>query len=122
MVADLNFPLHVVVVSTVREADGLALSSRNMFLSEAERAAAPIIFQALHSGAQQYADGQRDPDLIRTVVRDHLARAPLAEIEYVSIVDRETMAEPVDLLIRPGLIAVAVRFGNTRLIDNWPLG
>lgn len=126
MVRDLDFPIHVVGGPTVREADGLALSSRNTYLDESERAAAPMIREALAEGAEALAG--TGPVRVRDVLesmRRRLESCPPAAIDYLEIVDAETL-EPVDPAeappTRPGSwrILAAVRFGRTRLIDNAP--
>jgi pantoate--beta-alanine ligase len=121
MIVDLNFPLEMVVVPTVREAEGLAMSSRNVYLSLVERRAVPVIYRALQTGYTLYESGQRNADLIRSEVSAVLNTEPLAEIEYVSVADAETLTEQHGILTRSALISLAVQFGSTRLIDNWPL-
>ena len=117
MAADLDFPIAVVPVPTVREPDGLALSSRNARLSTEDRAAAPVVYRAINQARQRVASGCRDAAEIRQAALDELAREPRARVEYLEIVDAATMA-PVDRIDGPVRIAAAVWFGNTRLIDN----
>jgi pantoate--beta-alanine ligase len=121
MAIDLAIPTEVIAIETVREPDGLALSSRNVHLSPEERAAAPVLHRALLAARDGWARGERDADILREAIRAELATAPLAEVEYVSIADGETLHE-VDQLDGPALASLAVRFGSTRLIDNELLG
>ena len=117
MVRDLNFPVRIASVPTVREPDGLALSSRNRHLSADERAQAPILRQALLQAASGAKAGEADARVLKRLVEKTIASTPTARIDYVEIVDAETLA-PVSRLERKTLIAVAVFFGKTRLIDN----
>jgi pantoate--beta-alanine ligase len=120
MVADLNMGIEVVVVSTVRERDGLAMSSRNVYLSPEERRAATILFRALNLARQLGQGGEKDAEEIRRQMTSLIQKEPLAQIDYVSIVDAETLEE-LDLVDHPALASLAVRIGKTRLIDNMPL-
>jgi pantoate--beta-alanine ligase len=120
MAADLGLTT-VVPCPTVREPDGLAMSSRNVHLSPAERAAAPVLYRALLAGQALHAAGERDAAAIRAAVRDVLATEPLARLEYVSLADDATLAE-LGRLDGPALLSLAARFGTTRLIDNVVLG
>jgi pantoate--beta-alanine ligase len=117
MARDLALPTAVVRCPTVREPDGLALSSRNYHLTPEQRAAAPVIHRALLAGHERWAAGERSADALREAVRRILADEPLAEPEYVSCADALTLAE-LDRVDGPALLSVAVRFGSTRLIDN----
>jgi len=121
MAADLAIPTEVVVCPTVREPDGLALSSRNVLLSPAERAAAPVLYRALRAAAARHEAGERDAEALRSTMREVLAGEPLARPEYVSVADAATMAE-ADQVEGPIILSMAVRFGAVRLIDNLPLG
>jgi pantoate--beta-alanine ligase len=121
MARDLAIPTEVIACPTVREPDGLALSSRNVHLSPDERAAAPILHQALAAARDRWAAGERSGDALRTLMREELAREPLADLDYVSVADGTTLAE-LDRIDGPALLSLAVRFGTTRLIDNEPLG
>jgi pantoate--beta-alanine ligase len=118
MVEDLNIPTSVVVVPTVREADGLALSSRNVYLDQAQRAAAPVLYRALSEAARSYQQGERDASALRGAIEAALAQEPLAQVEYVSVADAETLEELDGAIDRGALLSLAVRFGATRLIDN----
>ncbi|HEY8167341.1 MAG TPA: pantoate--beta-alanine ligase [Candidatus Limnocylindrales bacterium] len=120
MARDLALPTEVVACPTVREADGLALSSRNVHLSPAERSAAPVIHRALLAARQRWASGERSAEVLRATVRAELATEALADIEYVSCADGRTLAE-LERVDGPALLSLAVRFGTTRLIDNEPL-
>lgn len=121
MVRDLNFGVKIVGMETVREKDGLALSSRNRYLSASERAQAPVLRRALREAASFAATRRLAPEalgrkLIETVRRT-IGSAPLARIDYVSAVDAENLGQPHARTKRL-LVAVAVYFGTTRLIDN----
>ena len=117
MARDLNFATEVVVVPTVREPDGLALSSRNTYLGAEERAAAPVLFRALLSARSAWEHGERDAEALRRHVRATLAAEPLAQVDYVSVADPRTLVE-LDRVDEEALVSLAVRIGRTRLIDN----
>ena len=117
MARDLNFPVQVVGCPTVREPDGLAMSSRNEYLSEEERQQAPVLSQALFSARGRILDGERSADVIRELVRRKIESAPLANVQYVEVVHPETLA-PLTEIDEGAAIAVAVFFGKARLIDN----
>ena len=117
MAADLNFDVKVNGCPIVREADGLAKSSRNTYLSAEERAAAPILFKAIQKGQEIIEPGMRAADL-EAAMKDVLASEPSASTEYVTAVDALTM-QPVETIDRDVLVAMAVRIGTTRLIDNF---
>jgi pantoate--beta-alanine ligase len=117
MVADLNMNLEVVVVPTVRESDGLAMSSRNVYLGPKERQAATVLFKALTLARQLKKGGEKDAEEIRRQMTALIDKEPLARIDYVSIADANTLEE-LDLLDRPALVSLAVKMGKTRLIDN----
>jgi pantoate--beta-alanine ligase len=120
IVADLNMNLEVVVVPTVREGDGLAMSSRNIYLGPKERQAATILFKALILARQLGRGGEKDAEKIRRQMTSLIQKEPLAQIDYVSIADAETLVE-LNLIDRPAVASLAVRIGKTRLIDNMPL-
>jgi pantoate--beta-alanine ligase len=117
MVRDLDMPVEVVPMPTVREPDGLALSSRNVYLSPGERQAALVLSHSLQLAKQRVDEGQHDAEQIRKEMRALIGAEPLATIDYVSIADAETLKE-LDSINRPALVSLAVRIGNTRLIDN----
>lgn len=121
LVRDLGLPVDVRVGPTVRDPDGLALSSRNVFLSPQERRAAPVLFRALRASAEAVSRGERDAEQLRDAMRRVLAAEPLARPDYVSVADAETLDE-LAVLDRPALASLAVRFNATRLIDCLPLG
>jgi pantoate--beta-alanine ligase len=121
MVADLSFPVDVVVCPTVREPDGLALSSRNVYLSPEERRAAPVLNRALLAARADFESGERDAGRLRAVLARTLAGEPLARPDYVSVADAGTLLE-IERVTGPALVSLAVRFGGTRLIDNVVLG
>jgi pantoate--beta-alanine ligase len=120
MVADLNMGIEIVVVPTVRESDGLAMSSRNIYLSLGARQAATILFKALTLARQLREGGEKDAGKIRRQMTSLIQKEPLAQVDYVSVADPETLEE-LDLIDRPALASLAVRIGKTRLIDNMPL-
>ena len=120
MARDLGMT-EVVRCPTVREPDGLALSSRNVHLGADDRAAAPVIHRALLAGRAAWASGERDAAVIRGRVGDVLAMEPRADVEYVSCADDATLAE-LERIEGPAMLSLAVRFGATRLIDNIRLG
>lgn len=117
MVIDLNFRLEIVVGPTQREADGLALSSRNKYLNEAERAAAPVLYRALQSARTAYAAGERSGAALRALMQSTIEHEPLARVQYVSCADPLTLHE-LDTITEGALLSMAVYFGKTRLIDN----
>jgi pantoate--beta-alanine ligase len=120
MARDLALPTTVIACPTVREPDGLAISSRNVHLSAAERSAAPVIHRALAAARDSWAAGERSGDALRDEMRRVLAAEPLADVEYVSVADGATLRE-LATVGGPALLSLAVRFGATRLIDNEPL-
>jgi pantoate--beta-alanine ligase len=120
MALDLAIPTEVIACATVREADGLAMSSRNVHLSPAERAAAPVLHRALVTARAAWAAGERSADALRTRMLDELGSEPLASVDYVSCADAATLQE-LERVEGPALLSLAVRFGSTRLIDNEPL-
>ena len=123
MARDLAIPTEVIACPTVRESDGLALSSRNVHLSTDERAAAPVLRRALLAGRARWEAGERSGEAIRESMRAELATEPLASPHYVSVADGGTLAELERVPdAGPALLSLAVRFGATRLIDNEPLG
>ena len=119
--ADLGLGAQIVVAPTVREPDGLALSSRNLYLSPDERRAAPVLYRALQAGRRLVEDGFSDAEAVRRRMRETICGEPLARIDYVSVADAGTLRE-LDTLDRPALASLAVYFGATRLIDNITIG
>jgi pantoate--beta-alanine ligase len=117
MVQDLDMPVQIVVCPTVREADGLAMSSRNVYLSAAERQAAPVLYRALQAAQAAYKRGERSAEQLRQIMQSVLAETNLAQPQYVSCADPETLQE-LDWVNERALLSMAVYFGNTRLIDN----
>jgi pantoate--beta-alanine ligase len=117
MVTDLNMNLEIVVCPTVREPDGLAMSSRNTYLNQEQRRAAVSLSQALKLAEELWSQGERDAERLRQVVTNHIRRQPLAEIEYVSVADTETLKE-LKTVTSSALLSLVVRFGKTRLLDN----
>jgi pantoate--beta-alanine ligase len=120
MAMDLNFPVDIVVCPTMREADGLAMSSRNAYLTPEERRAATVLFRALTAARALHETGEREADELRAEMRRVLRAEPLAREEYVSIAHPETMDE-LEKVQGPALFSLAVRIGKTRLIDNFLL-
>ncbi len=117
MAADLGMDLEVIAVPTVREPDGLAMSSRNTYLNDEERKQAVVLYQALNLAQKLYAGGEKDAKAILRQMTALIQQQPLADIEYISIADAETLEE-LDTVRPPALVSMAVRFGKTRLIDN----
>lgn len=117
MVQDLNMPVEIVVGPTVREADGLALSSRNIYLDAAQRAQAPRLAQGLRAAEDAFARGERDASTLRGLV-EAAVRETDGVIEYVSVADPDTLAEIDRVGLTGGVLSAAVRFGSTRLLDN----
>ena len=121
MVADLNFGLEVRVLPTVREPDGLALSSRNVYLGPEERVAARVLSAGLFAARKRWEEGERDAEALRRLVRETVGVEPRAQLEYVSVADA-TSLEELAAVDRPALVSLAARVGRTRLIDNVTLG
>jgi pantoate--beta-alanine ligase len=117
LVADLNLDLEIVVLPTVRESDGLAMSSRNARLTPAERRAALILYRCLRHAERQVTRGEQQAKVVLDDVRAMIEAEPLARLDYVAVCDPETL-RPVERIEGPTLVALAVRFGPTRLIDN----
>ncbi len=120
MAADLNMNLKVIVAATVRESDGLAMSSRNVYLNPQERQAATVLFEALTVARNLWEKGERNAETIRQKMTSLISKEPLAKIEYVSIADAQTLEE-LSQIDRPALASLAVKIGKTRLIDNMVL-
>ncbi|GIV19782.1 MAG: pantothenate synthetase [Armatimonadota bacterium] len=117
MVRDLNIPTEVVPCETVREPDGLAMSSRNVYLNADERRAATVLYRALRAGRDAVLAGERDGKKVQTLVEQVIATEPLVHTEYVDVADAETL-EPLTELRGEVLISLAARVGVARLIDN----
>lgn len=117
VVRDLNVPVAVVPCPTLREPDGLAMSSRNVYLSPEERRAAPVLYRALTAAEGRWLAGERDGEALRGAMRAVLAGEPLARPDYVSVADPDTLRE-LDSVTGPALASLALRLGRTRLIDN----
>jgi len=121
MVQDLDMGIEVVACPTVREEDGLALSSRNRYLAPEERAAAPALFQALRAGRAAFHDGIRTAEGVTRAAKNNLAEAPLFRVQYIECVDPERFVVPSGTLSGRELIVAAAHLGTTRLIDNLSL-
>ncbi|MFI5180642.1 MAG: pantoate--beta-alanine ligase [Thermoanaerobaculia bacterium] len=117
MASDLDIPVGIVVCPIVREADGLAMSSRNAYLTAEERRAAPVLHRALSAAAAAHATGERSAEALRRVVRDAVAGERLAVLDYVSVADPATLVE-LESVEGRALLSLVVRFGATRLLDN----
>lgn len=118
MVRDLNFPIEIQVCPIVRETDGLALSSRNVYLSDAERDAALILNKTLQHTGELYEEGERDPQKLRHLARESIFTEPLAKLDYVSLADAHTLQEINEPTENPLLLSVAAQVGKPRLLDN----
>jgi pantoate--beta-alanine ligase len=117
MVQDLDMSVEIMICPIVREADGLAMSSRNVYLSAAERQAAPLLYRALQTARDAYNQGERSAERLRLIMQSVLAQSNLARTQYVSCADPETLQE-LDWINERALLSMAVYFGKTRLIDN----
>ncbi len=122
MARDLSYPIEIVVCPIAREPDGLALSSRNVYLSPAERQAATVLHRSLLAAQEAYERGERKAFQLRQAMRDVLDRQPLARTQYVSCADAETLEELQGEVTGRALLSMAVYFGTTRLIDNLVIG
>ena len=118
MVRDLRFDCEIVIVPTMREADGLAMSSRNQYLSPAERTAATVLFRALKQAQTLFSNGERNAEIIRQAMQKIIAAEPEAKLDYLAITDDKTLTTLSDLVGKTSLISLAVKIGKTRLIDN----
>ncbi len=117
MVKDLDMPLELVIVPTVRENDGLAMSSRNVYLTPEMRRQAPVLYKSLQLARKLWKQGEKDAAIIKAKMTDLIRKQPLADIEYIDIADADTLEE-LKLMNAPVLISMVVRFGTTRLLDN----
>ena len=118
MTRDLLLPIEIVACPTVREPDGLAMSSRNVYLSAEERAQALSLSSGLRAASEAFAAGERDAGRLRAMARERIQAQPLAEISYVSLADSETLDELEGAIERAAMLSVAVRFSGATLIDN----
>ena len=121
MVKDLNFSVEIVVCPIVREPDGLAMSSRNVYLTPEERRAATVLFRSLSAAKSAYDSGERQAESLRARVREIVTAEPLARLQYVSCADYDTLDE-LETVSGKTLLSMAVYMGKTRLIDNFVLG
>jgi pantoate--beta-alanine ligase len=121
MARDLDFPLEIVICPTVREADGLAMSSRNTYLNPEERQAATVLYRSLSAARAAYENGERKADALRQILREMINGEPLARLQYVSCADYDTLEE-LETVSDRTLLSIAVYLGKTRLIDNFILG
>lgn len=117
MVSDLNMNLKIEVLPTIREADGIAMSSRNAYLNQHERKAATVLYRSLCLAQEKIATGERDASTLKQIIQTVINSEQLAQIDYITVVDAENLLE-LKQLKNQVLIALAVRFGKTRLIDN----
>ncbi|MFC1676427.1 pantoate--beta-alanine ligase [Planctomycetota bacterium] len=117
MVTDLNMPIEIIICPTIREPNGLAMSSRNKYLTQDQKNHAALIYKSLQKCNQMIMENTANPEQIITKMRKTLERAPDIKIEYISILNAETL-EPADKADKTILAAIAVKVGNTRLIDN----
>jgi pantoate--beta-alanine ligase len=117
LVRDLNLNTTIVVCPTLREPDGLAMSSRNVYLTAAQRARATVLYRALQSAAARHAAGERSAEALRAAMRDTLAQEPDIAVDYLSVADPETLAE-LAVVADGALLSGAIRLGSTRLLDN----
>ena len=122
MTRDLNFPIEIVVCPTVREPDGLAMSSRNNYLNPNERDAATVLHRALKAAEMAFESGERDAECLRQILQDTINAEPLAHLQYVSCADAETLQELRGTIQNQALLSMAVYIGKTRLIDNLIIG
>jgi pantoate--beta-alanine ligase len=121
MSRDLNFPIEIVVCPIVREPDGLAMSSRNVYLDPEQRKAATVLHRSLIAAKNAHENGERDAEKLRQIMKDVLATEPQAQLQYVSCADYDTLEE-LETVTRKTLLSMAVFMGKTRLIDNFVLG
>ncbi|HSA99027.1 MAG TPA: pantoate--beta-alanine ligase [Anaerolineales bacterium] len=120
MTRDLNFPIEIVVCPIVREPDGLAMSSRNVYLDPEQRKAATVLYRSLCAAKNAYENGERQAEKLRQIMRDVLATELLAQLQYVSCADYDTLEE-LETITGKTLLSMAVFVGKTRLIDNFVL-
>jgi pantoate--beta-alanine ligase len=118
MVRDLRLPTEIVIVPTMREADGLAMSSRNQYLNDEQRKAATVLFRALNVAQEMFANGERDAQTITHAMRAIIASEPLGILDYIAVNEALTLAPVTTINDQAVIVSLAVRFGTTRLIDN----
>jgi pantoate--beta-alanine ligase len=121
MVKDLDFPIEIVICPTLREKDGLAMSSRNTYLDPDERKAAAVLYRSLSTARQAFDSGTREAEKLRSLVRETIAKEPLVGLQYVSCADIDTLKE-LEMIRTKALLSLAAHVGKTRLIDNIVLG
>ena len=121
MVKDLNFPIDIVVCPIIREPDGLAMSSRNVYLDHEERQAAQVLFRSLSAATSAFQNGNNDADQLREIMTGTIMSEPLADLQYVSCADPDTLEELSGSISR-ALLSLSVVIGKTRLIDNFLIG
>jgi pantoate--beta-alanine ligase len=121
MVHDLDYPIEIVVCPIVREADGLAMSSRNIYLNYDERQAATVLWRALNAASTAFYSGEDDPHKLRDLMTVLINNEPLARPQYISCAHPDTLQE-LDEPVKPALLSLAVMVGKTRLIDNLTVG
>jgi pantoate--beta-alanine ligase len=121
MARDLSYPIEIVICPIVREPDGLAMSSRNVYLDPEQRKAATVLYRSLSAAKEAYESGERDAKKIRGKMKEVLAGEPLAQVQYVSCADYDTLEE-LETITGNTLLSMAVFVGKTRLIDNFVLG
>ncbi|MCX6066688.1 MAG: pantoate--beta-alanine ligase [Chloroflexi bacterium] len=117
MTRDLSYPLEIVICPTLREADGLAMSSRNSYLSLEQRQAATVLYRALSAAKKAFDGGEKDAEQLRQIVKDVIASEPLAQLQYVSCADYDALTE-LETVSGKALLSLVVFVGKTRLIDN----
>jgi pantoate--beta-alanine ligase len=120
MVRDLDFPIEIIVCPTVREADGLAMSSRNLYLNAEERRAATVLYRALSAAKSAHVQGERSAEKLRSTVTEMINQEPLARLQYISCADYDSLQE-IEQIDGKTLLSMAVFVGKTRLIDNFIL-
>ena len=121
MARDLSYPIDVVICPTLREPDGLAMSSRNSYLDLDQRKAAPVLFEGLSAAKSAFDHGEKDAETLKQIVRDIISREHLAKIQYISCADYDSLQE-LEIVNNKALLSLAVTVGKTRLIDNFILG
>ncbi|HEY3311455.1 MAG TPA: pantoate--beta-alanine ligase [Anaerolineales bacterium] len=121
MTRDMSYPIEIVICPILREADGLAMSSRNVYLDPQQRRAATVLYRSLTAAKRAYAEGERNAETLRQIVRQMVGAEPLAQLQYVSCADHKTLDE-LETIHAEALLSMAVYMGKTRLIDNFVLG